>query len=92
MRALGWLLIVAGMAASALCSSGLLGDEAYYKALKGIEKYPNNVLYITDLKMAEPRHMLLLAGSFGSALAGLVFGSMCLALARLLNAPARDRP
>lgn len=85
MRTLGWVLIVAGIAGSLACWKGVAGDEAYYQALKGLSKYPNNVLYQTDLKMAEPRHMLLLTGSYGLATAGISIGSMCLALASLLE-------
>ena len=88
MRVLGWVVLVAGLAASIACWRGVYGDDAYYQALKGLSKYPNNVLYITDLKMAEPRHMLLLAGAYGLGTAGVVFGSVCLSLGSLL---ARSR-
>ena len=85
MRILGAALILVGFIASSACWVGVNGDEAYYKALKGLEKYPNNVLYVTDLKLAEPRHMLLLAGACGFAVSGLVLGSMSLALGSLLG-------
>jgi len=85
MRALGWVLVVTGLAASVACWRGVSDDEAYYKALKGLSKYPNNVLYVTDLKLAEPRHMLLLAGAYGFGAVGLVLGSMCLALGTLVS-------
>jgi len=84
LKALGWSVIVVGFAASLACWRGVAADEAYYKALKGLSKYPGNVLYVTDLKLAEPRHMLLLGGAFGFVTAGLVFGSMCLGLGTLL--------
>jgi len=88
MRMLGALLIVLGITGTVFCSIGLGGDEAYYAALKGLSKYPNNVLYQTELKMAEPRHLLLAAGAFGSAAAGIVLGSLCLGVGTLL---ARSR-
>jgi hypothetical protein len=62
-------------------------DEAYYRAVKGMEKYPSNVLFQTEMKMAEPRHMLLLAGTYGAVTTGLVLGSMCLGIAALLARP-----
>jgi hypothetical protein len=88
MRLLGWLLIVLGIAGSVYCWHGFWNDEAYYAATKGLGKYPNNVLYQTELKMAEPRHMLLAAGGYGLGGGGLVFGSMCLGIATLLKRSA----
>ena len=85
MRALGWLLIVLGIAGTVSCWRGVVGDETYYRALKGMEKYPGNVLFQTEFKMAEPRHMLLLAGAYGSVTAGLVFGSICLGLGAVIS-------
>jgi len=87
MRWLGGLLMLLGVAGSVVCAYGLVNDEAYYAALKGLSKYPSNVLYQTELKMAEPRHLLLAAGAFGSAASGIVFGSLCLGVGALL---ARD--
>lgn len=89
MRALGSLLIALGIIGSISCWRGVAGDDAYYRALKGLEKYPANVLFQTEFKMAEPRHMLLLAGGYGAPAGGLVFGSMCLGIGALL---ARPRP
>jgi len=90
MRVLGWSLIVAGFVASVVCWRGVNGDDAYYQALKGLSKYPNNVLYVTDLKLAEPRHMLLLAGTYGFGTTGLVLGSMCVALGSLAARSRKD--
>jgi hypothetical protein len=89
MRALGTLLIALGIAGTIVCARGVASDEAYFRALKGMEKYPGNVLFQTEFKMAEPRHMLLLAGTYGSAAIGVVLGSVCLGIAALL---ARTRP
>ena len=91
MRSLGLLLCVLGVAGSIWCTFGVLGDEPYYDALKALEKYPNHMLYTTELKMAEPRHMLLLTGAFASAPIGLVLGSICIgigAVVRRLEATA----
>ena len=88
MRILGALLVGLGLAGSLVCGRAATNDEAYFQALKGLEKYPANVLYQTEFKMAEPRHMVLLGGAWAAAPAGLVFGSLCLGLASLL---ARDR-
>lgn len=85
LRGLGILLCVLGIAGTLWCSVGLVGDETYYNALKAIEKYPNNVLYTTELKMAEPRHMLLTAGAFASAPVGLILGSICLGISAVLR-------
>ena len=84
MRALGTLLIVLGILGTISCWRGVLADDAYYRAVKGMEKYPGNVLYQTELKMAEPRHMLLLAGAYGSVTTGIVLGSLCLGVGALL--------
>jgi hypothetical protein len=80
-------LIILGIVASVTCWRGLANDEAYYRALKGLEKYPSNVLYQTELKMAEPRHMLLLAGAYGAVSSGFVLGSICLGIGALLARP-----
>ncbi|MFQ5479477.1 MAG: hypothetical protein ACE5E4_12785 [Candidatus Binatia bacterium] len=85
MRLLGSALITLGLVGSLLCWNGAANDEVYYRALRGLEKYPGNVLYRTELKMAEPRHMLLLAGAFAAFPAGLVLGSLCLGLGTLLR-------
>lgn len=84
LRILGALLVAGGIAGSLVCARAAANDEAYFRALKGLEKYPANVLYQTEFKMAEPRHMILLAGAWASAPTGLVFGSLCLGLASLL--------
>ena len=91
LRALGAALVAMGIVASAYCGVAARSDEAYFRALHGLQKYPNNVLYQTELKMAEPRHMLLLAGTFTAAPAGFVFGSLCLGIAAVLRRlpPAR---
>ena len=89
MRALGSLLVVLGIVGTILCGRSASTDEAYYRALKGMEKYPGNVLFQTELKMAEPRHMLLLAGAYGGVASGLVLGSLCLGVGALLARPPR---
>ena len=86
MKALGLVLVVLGMAGSIYCWRAAASDEVYFRALRGYERYPGNVLYLQELKMAEPRHMLLLGGAWSAAPAGLVAGSLCLALAGLLAA------
>lgn len=84
LRALGILLAVLGVIGSTWCAQGVLGDEAFFRAAKALEKYPGNVLYTTEFKMAEPRHMLLLAGAWASAPLGIVLGSICFGLGSLL--------
>jgi hypothetical protein len=91
LRSLGLLLCALGVVASVWCTIGVIGDEDYYGALKALEKYPNNVLYTTELKIAEPRHMLLIAGAFASAPIGFILGSICIgigAVLRRLDGPA----
>jgi hypothetical protein len=84
MRGLGSLLVVLGLVGTVFCWRAASEDEAYFRAAKGLEKYPNNVLYQTEFKMAEPRHMLLLGGAAASAPTGVVLGSICLGIASLL--------
>ena len=84
MRLLGLTLVGFGIAGSVMCWQAASQDEAYFKALRGLEKYPNNVLFQTELKMAEPRHMLLLGGASASGPGGVVLGSICLGIAALL--------
>ncbi len=84
MRVLGGVLVALGILGSVVCWRGVADDEAYYKALRGLGKYPGNVLYQTEFKMAEPRHMLLLGGAFAAAPAGVVLGSLCLGIAAIL--------
>lgn len=88
MRFLGVFLIALGMAGSLYAWRAAGDDQAYFRAARGLEKYPGNVLYQTEFKMAEPRHMLLLGGAYSAAPGGLVLGSICLGLAALL---ARQR-
>jgi len=64
------------------------GDKAYYQAVKALEKYPGNALYTSELRMAEPKHMLLVTGSYAGATLGVVLASICLGLASIL---ARQR-
>jgi hypothetical protein len=87
MRTLGLFLIGLGIVGSIYCWRAAASDEAYFKALKGLEKYPANVLYQTEFKMAEPRHMILLGGAWSAAPLGFVLGSLCLGIGSLL---ARD--
>ncbi len=92
LKTLGMLLVVLGIAGSLLCWRGAVNDEAYHKARLGVEKYPGNMLYTTELRVAEPRHMLLLAGAYSSAPIGLVLGSICVGVGSLLAASSRRRP
>lgn len=85
LRALGNALIALGLIGSVYCGISARADEAYFRAARALQKYPNNVLYQTELKMAEPRHMLLLAGAFTAAPAGCVLGSLALGLAAVLR-------
>ncbi len=89
MRVLGLALIAMGVVGSVYCWNGAANDEAYFRALKGLEKYPGNVLYQTEVKMAEPRHMLLLGGAYGSATVGVVLGSICVGIGALLASDRR---
>jgi len=84
MRVLGVVLIVVGVVGSAYCWKGAVHDEAYFRAVRALAKYPGNILYTTDLRVAEPRHMLLLAGAYSSAMLGLVLGSLSLGIGSLL--------
>jgi len=95
LRALGWLLCILGVAATIYCTAACIGDDTYYHAAKALEKYPGNVLYTTEFKMAEPRHMLLLAGAFSAAPVGVILGSICLGISsalRLLTQHRRSQP
>jgi len=85
LRALGITLIALGFIGSVYCGLGAHSDEAYFHAALALKKYPNNVLYQTELKMAEPRHMLLLAGAFTAAPAGFVLGSLALGLGAVIR-------
>lgn len=85
LRTLGIVLCVLGLAGSVWCGIGVIGDDTYYDAAKALEKYPNNVLYTTEFKMAEPHHMLLLAGAWSSAPIGLILGSICLGISAVLR-------
>ena len=91
LRMLGIVLCVLGIAGSIWCTFGVVGDDTYYDAAKALEKYPGNVLYTTEFKMAEPRHMLLLAGAWSSAPAGLILGSICLGIATALRLMQAER-
>lgn len=85
LRSLGWLLCTLGVVATIYCAAAVVGDEAYYHAAKAMDKYPGNVLYTTEFKMAEPRHMLLLAGAAAGAPIGVILGSICLGISRVLK-------
>ena len=85
LRGLGFLLCFLGIAGTLLCTFGVVGDEVYYDAARALEKYPGNVLYTTEFKMAEPRHMLLTAGAAASAPLGLILGSICIGIGALLR-------
>ena len=85
LRALGSVLIVLGIVGSVYCWKQAADDDAYFRALKGLEKYPGNVLYQTEFKMAEPRHMMLLGGAYGLGATGVVLGSLCLGLGAVLS-------
>jgi len=87
---LGSLLIVAGIVASAYLGYAAWTNEDYYAKMRALAKYPTNVLYVTEFKMAEPRQMLLVAGAFAAAPAGIVFGSLCLGLAGVIGRDRRD--
>lgn len=86
MRVLGVALVLLGLAGSVACWRAAASDEEYFRALKAMEKYPGNVLYTTEFKMVEPRHMLQLAGAGAFAPLGVVLGSLCLGTGSVLAA------
>lgn len=88
LRLLGTLLIALGIAGSAYLGYTAWTNEDYYSKVRALQKYSNNVLYQTEFQMAQPRQMLLVAGAFTAAPAGIVFGSLCLGLAGVIG---RDR-
>jgi len=88
LRLLGVCLLAAGLAGSVICWRGVRGDDAYYQAAKALEKYPGNILYTNELRMAEPKHLLLVTGTYAGATLGIVLGSICMGLASVL---ARQR-
>ncbi len=90
LRILGISLCVLGIVGTVWCTVGVIGDETYHDAARAMDKYPGNVLFKTEFKMAEPRHMLLMAGAAASAPVGLILGSICLGIGALLRA-AEDR-
>jgi hypothetical protein len=81
----GQALCILGVAGTIWCGIGMFTDETYYDAARAMDKYPGNVLYKTEFKMAEPRHMLLTAGTAGSAPVGIILGSICLGIAAILR-------
>lgn len=85
LKLLGTLLILAGLAGSVFCWQGALHDEAYFRALRALEKYPGNVLYTTEFRVAQPRHMLLVAGAYASGALGVVLGSLSVGLGVLIG-------
>ena len=85
LRGLGFALCFLGVAGTLWCTLGVVGDEVYYDAARAMEKYPGNVLYTTEFKMAEPRHMLLTAGAAASAPLGLILGSICIGIGAVLG-------
>ena len=89
LRILGSLLCVIGIAGTVWCTVAMLGDETYYDAARAMDKYPGNVLYKTEFKMAEPRHMLLVAGASAAAPLGVILGSICLGISALLRRSER---
>ena len=89
MKALGAVLILFGLYGTYTCANLAKNDDEYFRAVKGVEKYPGNMLYQTELRMAEPRHMLYLAGQYSSAPLGIIFGSQCFALGALLASARR---
>ena len=90
LKGLGLLLCVLGVLGTLYCGYGVFTDEDYYRAARAMEKYPNNVLYTTELKMAEPRHMLLLTGAWASAPIGIILGSICIGISAILARLDRD--
>ncbi len=90
LKTLGFTLCVAGLAGSLYCWQGVRNDEGYYRAARALEKHPGNVLYTREFKIAEPRHMLLLAGTFSALPCGLVWGSLCFGVASLMASQRRS--
>lgn len=86
----GGFLIAAGICASAYLGFAAWNNDDYYAKVRALEKYPTHVLYQTEFKMAEPRQMLLVAGAFAAAPAGIVFGSLCLGLAAVIGRQRGD--
>jgi len=89
LRALGALILLAGLATAAVAGWHLTRDTAYAEAAAAYERHPGHPLFQADYYVAAIRHYGLMALIAGGLLVGLGGGSALLGLGEILRRLAR---
>jgi hypothetical protein len=85
LRLLATVLLLAGLVGCALAIQAMLGDEAYHRALIGLEHHADNVYFEAEYQAALARHAAFIVAAIVSGVAGVVGGAILLALAAILR-------
>ena len=90
LRILATLLLVGGFALAVVSTRWVLGDDTYFRALRGLERHPDHILYQAEYQAALARHVAYAVTATLSALTAVIGSAVLLGLAAILR--RLDRP
>jgi hypothetical protein len=91
LRALGSLVVAAGLLTAAVAGWLLAADTHFQEVAAAYGRHPEHALFQAEYWAAAARHYGLLAAAVGGLLGGLSLGGILLALGQLLRRiPARS--
>ncbi|MCC6847923.1 MAG: hypothetical protein IT294_05430 [Deltaproteobacteria bacterium] len=89
LRALGLLLLIAGLATCAVATTFAIGDEAFFKAGEALERHPDHVLFQGEYYAALLRHVVYILTAIVGGLLGTVGSAVLFGLHAILVRLAR---
>jgi len=85
LKALGAVLLLGGALVSVVSTRAAVGDEAYYRAARALERHPEHILYQAEYHAALARHVAYLVAAVVSGLGAAVGSVTLFALAAVLK-------
>jgi hypothetical protein len=85
LRLLAIALLAGGLGTAGWAGTRALGDTAFAEAAKALARHPEHVMFQAEYYVAAARYYGLVATAVASGVGGVVFASILLALASLLQ-------
>jgi hypothetical protein len=85
LRALGAVLLVGGVATFGYAVLLTLGDEAFFRAGRALERHPDHVIFQVEYQAALARHVAYIVTAVVSALIAVAGSAVMFALASIVR-------
>lgn len=89
MRVLGIVFLAAGLLVCVLATRATLGDEAYYRTARALERHEDHILYQAEYQAAAARHTAYIVTAVVSGVGGVLGSAILLGLAAILERQER---